>query len=64
MGRFAVLEVMPFTDELRQMVLQQRSADELRSVAVAQGMRTMRWDGLEKVALGMTTLEELFRVVA
>jgi type IV pilus assembly protein PilB len=63
-GRFAVHELMPLTEDIAQLVLDRRPSDEIRRVAVAQGMRTMREDGLRKVAGGLTTVEELLRVVA
>ena len=43
--------------------LQKRPSDEIKKVAVDQGMRTLRQDGQEKVRLGLTTLEEVLRVV-
>jgi type IV pilus assembly protein PilB len=63
-GRFAVHELMLLTEDIGQLVLDRRPSDEIRRVAVAHGMRTMREDGLRKVAGGLTTVEELLRVVA
>ena len=62
-GRFAVHELMTFTEAIGQLVLDRRPSDEIRRSAVANGMRTLREDGLRKVAAGVTTVEELLRVV-
>lgn len=58
-GREAVYEVMPITDRIRKMILGGASADEIRTVAVEEGMSTLRDNGLKKVAKGITTLEEV-----
>ena len=63
-GRFAIHEVMPVTEEIERLVIDQRSTEEIQKVAVMQGMLTLRDDGLRKVGQGLTTLEEVFRVVA
>jgi len=62
-GRIAIYEVMLMSKELRELALARRSADELREVAVSQGMRRMRDDGLEKVRRGITALPEILRVI-
>ena len=62
-GRFAVHEVMPITEGLSHLILQHAATDEVRAAAQAEGMLTLREDGLRKVALGQTSFEELFRVV-
>jgi type II secretory ATPase GspE/PulE/Tfp pilus assembly ATPase PilB-like protein len=53
---------MPITDEIRALVLARRSVEEIHAAAVAQGMRTMREDGVDKVKQGLTTLAEIARV--
>jgi type IV pilus assembly protein PilB len=63
-GRFAIHEVMLVSEEIERMVIERRSTDDIVKVAVMEGMITLREDGLRKVALGQTTLEEIFRVVA
>jgi type IV pilus assembly protein PilB len=62
-GRFAIHELMTFSEAIGQLVLDRRTSDEIRRAAVANGMRTLREDGLRKVAAGTTTVEELLRVV-
>ncbi len=61
-GRMAVTEVMPITEEIEHLALSRASASEIRKVAVAAGMVTLRDDGLRKAALGHTTLDEVIRV--
>jgi type IV pilus assembly protein PilB len=63
-GRIALHEVMPVTEELERTIAERASTDELGKFAQAQGMRTMREDGLAKVLLGHTTLDEVARVIA
>ena len=60
-GRVGLYEVLEITDELRELILVGASALELRKKAIEQGMISLRRSGLIKCALGMTTLEEVFR---
>jgi type IV pilus assembly protein PilB len=62
-GRMGLYEVMPVTEEIERLTVESRSSDDIRRVAVEQGMVTLRQDGLEKVVAGQTSLEEIFRVV-
>jgi type IV pilus assembly protein PilB len=62
-GRIGLYEVMEVTDELRALIVQKRPAEEIAAVAVEQGMRRLRDDGLEKVAHGKTSMPELLRVL-
>ena len=62
-GRIGLYEVMVITDELRRMILEKASADELRESARIGGMRSLREDGLDKVRQGVTSLSEVLRVV-
>jgi type IV pilus assembly protein PilB len=63
-GRTGLFEVVPMTDPLRQLVLERASLTEISQLAVAEGMRTMRDDGIAKVKEGVTTLAEVARVTA
>jgi type IV pilus assembly protein PilB len=63
-GRLALHEVMPVTEDIERLTVERASAIEIGKVAIAQGMKTLRDDGMEKVAAGVTTLEEILRVVA
>ncbi len=62
-GRFAVHEVLSMTEEIAELVLDRARVEEVERQAVLQGMTTLRVDGLRKVRMGMTTVEELFRVI-
>jgi type IV pilus assembly protein PilB len=61
-GRVALYEVMRFTDNLKEMVLQGSSTAELKAAAIKGGMMTLRMSGISKVMDGMTTTEEVLRV--
>lgn len=63
-GRIALYEIMVFTDELKELVLQGCSTAELKGEAIRVGMQTLRMSGLKKVNEGITTLEEVLRVTA
>jgi type IV pilus assembly protein PilB len=61
-GRIALYEVMPVTQELRDGILKSAPTAELREIAQAQGMKTLRQAGLQKVIEGTTTVDEVLRV--
>ncbi len=62
-GRAGLYEVMPMSEEIERLTVDRASADEIRRVAVQQGMVTLRDDGLEKARMGLTSIEEVARVV-
>jgi type II secretory ATPase GspE/PulE/Tfp pilus assembly ATPase PilB-like protein len=62
-GRFGINEIIEIDEELRQALLTRASARDLKRIAVAKGMRTMYEDGLEKARSGVTSLEEVLRVI-
>ncbi|HYM45145.1 MAG TPA: ATPase, T2SS/T4P/T4SS family [Solirubrobacteraceae bacterium] len=62
-GRIGLYEVMSVSPEIQRLALERRPADEIRDVAVRQGMRRLRDDGLEKVRQGRTSIAEVARVV-
>jgi type IV pilus assembly protein PilB len=62
-GRVGVFEVMLMDEDIQRLFLHEASADQLRAAAVENGMTTLRRDALDKVASGMTSLEEIARVV-
>jgi type IV pilus assembly protein PilB len=62
-GRIGLYEVMPMTEELERMTVDRASSDQMRAVAIEQGMRDLREDGLEKARNGLTSIEEVARVV-
>jgi general secretion pathway protein E/type IV pilus assembly protein PilB len=61
-GRQGVFEMMPMSEDIQSMVLDNRSAGEIRKVAIQQGMKTLREDGLRLLWEGRTTLQEVLRV--
>jgi type IV pilus assembly protein PilB len=63
-GRFGIHEVMVVNEDVERAILERKSSDDIAKLAAMQGMLTLRQDGLRKVALGMTSFEEIFRVVA
>jgi type IV pilus assembly protein PilB len=62
-GRTGIYEVMTVSAEVRTLALERRSASEVLELAVSQGMRRLRDDGLEKVKQGRTSVSEVARVV-
>ncbi len=63
-GRVVICELFEVDAEIRELISKHTDAALFRSTAIRQGMRTMFEDGLEKVLLGETTLEELVRATA
>lgn len=61
-GRVAIIEVLPVTEELRRMVHEGADSNELKKVAISNGMQTLRQVGLIRVSEGITSLEEILRV--
>ncbi len=62
-GRIGLYEVMPMTEEIERLTVERSSSDAIKAVAVAQGMITLREDGLQKTLMGITSLDEVARVV-
>jgi type IV pilus assembly protein PilB len=62
-GRIAVHEVMAMSEEIERHTVARASSEDITRTAREQGMRTLREDGLAKVLLGRTTIEEVGRVV-
>jgi type IV pilus assembly protein PilB len=57
-GRVAIYEVLSVTPKVRELILRNASADDLKKQAIRDGMKTLRMCALTKVAQGLTTLEE------
>jgi type IV pilus assembly protein PilB len=62
-GRTGVFQLMVMNDELRRLAALRAGSEELTRAACAAGMTTLWQDGIAKVAAGLTTVEELTRVV-
>ena len=60
-GRVALYEVMPFTDPLKELVLQGASAAELKAQAIKCGLQTLRMSAIAKAMDGTTTTDEIVR---
>jgi type IV pilus assembly protein PilB len=63
-GRAAIYEVMPVTEEIRELISENARTSAIRDLARAQGMRTLRESGLLKVVDGRTTVQEILRVTS
>ena len=61
-GRTGIFEIMPVTDRIRNLIMEKAPAALVKKEAREEGMRTMREDGFRKVALGLTTVDEVLRV--
>ena len=62
-GRIGIYELMMMNSELNEMIVRGASVQELKECCRANGMRTLQEDGLKKVVEGITTIEEVMRVV-
>lgn len=62
-GRLGIFELLSFTDELREAIARNATRAQIRDLAVAAGMGSLRADGEDKARRGLTTIEEVLRVV-
>jgi type IV pilus assembly protein PilB len=58
-GRVGIYQVMPISDEIQRIVLRDGNAPEIAAQAEVEGVRSLRQSGLQKVKMGMTSLEEV-----
>jgi len=63
-GRFAIHEVLTVTEDIERMIVDREHSEDIKKMAIAQGMLTLRGAGLVHVREGMTSIEEILRVVA
>ncbi|HZT66336.1 MAG TPA: ATPase, T2SS/T4P/T4SS family [Acidimicrobiales bacterium] len=63
-GRLALHEVLLMTEEIERLIISRAPSDEIKRTSLEQGMLPLRLDGLRKAAQGLTTIEEVLRVVA
>jgi general secretion pathway protein E len=61
-GRTSILELLVMSDPIRRLIMRHATSGEIQDQAVAEGMRTMYLDGLNKCLKGVTTLDEVLRV--
>lgn len=61
-GRTAIYEILPVTEQIREMVTARASSQQIKQKAIEAGMKTLRQDGIAKVLSGTTTITEVMRV--
>jgi type IV pilus assembly protein PilB len=62
-GRVGLYEVMLMSPEIERLTVERATSEEIKKVAIAEGMKTLRRDGVDKVLKGLTSYEEVLRVV-
>jgi type IV pilus assembly protein PilB len=62
-GRIGIYEVLEITENIRKLIIKRTSADEIMREAITEGMTSLLVDGINKASGGMTTIEEVLRVV-
>ncbi len=60
-GRTGIFEILTLNDEIRELIVNRASAEEIRKIASQAGMRNLKLDGLQKALQGITSLEEVLR---
>jgi type IV pilus assembly protein PilB len=63
-GRFAIHEVLLITEEVERLIVDRAHTEDIKKVALAQGMKTLRQTGMAQALDGTTSIEEILRVVA
>jgi type IV pilus assembly protein PilB len=63
-GRVGIYEVLPVTQTIKELVMKNATGDDIEKQAKAEGMLTMSEDGIFRAAQGVTTIEEVLRVVS
>jgi len=62
-GRIGIFEILKMSDKIKELAMKKVSADEIENQAKKEGMTTMIQDGMDKVLNGITSIEELIRVI-
>ncbi|MCE5313720.1 MAG: ATPase, T2SS/T4P/T4SS family [Armatimonadota bacterium] len=62
-GRMAIFELMPVNEEMRRLALKNPTADQVKDVALAAGMKSMQQHAVQKILAGLTTIDEVRRKV-
>lgn len=62
-GRTGVHELMMLNDDIRDKILEKSPSHILRNLAVANGMRTLQMDAVQKILMGVTSVDEVLRVI-
>lgn len=61
-GRIGVYEIMPITLRLREAISKKSSAEQIKNIALSEGMKTLRMNAAEYVLEGITTIEEMKKI--
>ena len=64
LGRVGIFELLAVTNNIRKLIVSQATASQIRQAALKEGMQTLRDDGCQKIRDGLTTLQEVLRVVS
>ena len=62
LGRFGIHELLLGSESLKQAIIERQTMSELRKLAVQEGMRSLRMDGINKVFQGLTDYEQILKV--
>ena len=62
-GRMAIYEVLQVSPKVREAISARANSDEIENIAIAEGMTTMLQDGIAKAKAGLTSIEEILRVM-
>ena len=62
-GRIGIFELMMMTEDISDLIVKRAPLSEVRNAALANGMKILKVDGFQKVLEGMTTVEEVMRVI-
>ncbi len=62
-GRIGIFEVLPVTETIKDLIVKQATSDHIQAQAQKEGMKTMIEDGFIKAAQGLTSIEEILRVI-
>jgi len=62
-GRIGIFEFLRVTERMQKLILRRASVNEIRELAIEEGMQTLRQDGLLKVKQGYSCIEEMLRVI-
>lgn len=62
-GRIGIFEVLAVTETIKDLIIKQATSDQIQAQAQKEGMRTMIEDGFVKAAQGITSIEEVLRVI-
>lgn len=62
-GRIGIYEALLITETIKEMIVKRATSDDIREQAIKEGMRTMVEDGFVKAAQGITSIEEVLRVI-